>query len=210
MIRLVIFQNAALHSWALREALAPRKNIVVVGIATTPEQAIKLMRHDQHHNAGTILLTEIGALESAAFALLTNLADCAATTHVVALIGANDDHRSARALRLGCSGFVDSDASAETLLDTLSQVASGKTVVTPHISRLAESNADSPTAALSQREVQVMEMLAMGQTNREIADSLSISVKTVDTHRGHVLKKLQLRNNSDLTRFAVKHGLVRA
>ena len=210
MIRLVIFQNAALHGWALREALAPRKAIVVVGVATTPEQAIKLMRNDQHQNAGTILLTEIGALERADFALLTNLAESAATTHVVALIGSDDEHRSARALRLGCNGFVDRDASAETLLDTLTQVADGKTVASSNISRLAENHADSPTAVLSQREVQVMEMLAMGQTNREIADSLSISVKTVDTHRGHVLKKLQLRNNSDLTRFAVKHGLVRA
>ena len=209
MIRLVIFQNAALHGWALREALAPRKSIVVVGVATTPEQAIKLMRND-HQNAGTILLTEIGALEGADFALLTNLAERAATTHVVALIGSDDDHRSARALRLGCNGFIDRDESAETLFDTLTQVADGKTVASSNISRLAENHADSPTAVLSQREVQVMEMLAMGQTNREIADSLSISVKTVDTHRGHVLKKLQLRNNSDLTRFAVKHGLVRA
>ncbi|MBP9086692.1 MAG: response regulator transcription factor [Kofleriaceae bacterium] len=210
MIRLVIFQNAALHGWALQEALAPRKAIVVVGVATTPEQAIKLMRNDQLQHTGTILLTEIGTLERANFALLTNLAEIAVTTRVVTLIGSDDDHRSARALRLGCNGFVDQDASAEILLDALTQVTNGATVASPHISRLAENHADSPTAMLSQREVQVMEMLAKGQTNREIADSLSISIKTVDTHRGHVLKKLQLRNNSDLTRFAVKHGLVRA
>jgi two-component system response regulator NreC len=53
-----------------------------------------------------------------------------------------------------------------------------------------------------------MEMLARGMTNREIAEHLNISVKTVDTHRGHVLKKLTLRNNSELTRFAVKNGYV--
>ena len=61
---------------------------------------------------------------------------------------------------------------------------------------------------LTAREQQVMEMLSRGLTNREIAEQLQISIKTVDTHRGHVLKKLNLRNNSELTRFAVKHGFV--
>ena len=53
-----------------------------------------------------------------------------------------------------------------------------------------------------------MEMLSRGLTNREIAEHLQISIKTVETHRGHVLKKLGLRNNSELTRFAVRHGYV--
>lgn len=63
-------------------------------------------------------------------------------------------------------------------------------------------------ARLSPREAQVLRALATGATNREIADEHSISVKTVDTHRGHLLKKLRLRNNSDLTRFAIRVGEV--
>jgi two-component system, NarL family, invasion response regulator UvrY len=62
--------------------------------------------------------------------------------------------------------------------------------------------------SLSKRELEVMCFLASGMTNREIAEQLGISVKTIDTHRGHLLKKLQLRNNSDITRFAIRHGLV--
>jgi len=65
-----------------------------------------------------------------------------------------------------------------------------------------------PASALTDRELQVMEMLARGKTNREIATACDISVKTVDTHRGHVMKKLDLRNNSELTSFAVKHGYI--
>lgn len=61
---------------------------------------------------------------------------------------------------------------------------------------------------LSRRETQVVGYLASGMTNREIAELLKISIKTVDTHRGQILKKLGLRNNSDLTRFAMRHGLV--
>ena len=67
---------------------------------------------------------------------------------------------------------------------------------------------DTALARLSPREAQVLDRLAGGTTNREIADELSISVKTVDTHRGHVLKKLRLRNNSDITRFAIRVGRV--
>lgn len=65
-----------------------------------------------------------------------------------------------------------------------------------------------PASVLTPREAQVMELLARGLTNREVAEHLDIGLKTVDTHRGHVLKKLRLRNNSELTRFAVKHGYV--
>jgi two-component system, NarL family, invasion response regulator UvrY len=204
-MRIALFQSSSLISWALREALAPRKTITVVGISTTVEQATKLAKTENVD----VLLSEIDVIERNSYGLLTAIANVA-KTRVVALTGPDDDHRAARALRLGCNGFVDFDASAETLIDALNQAAAGKIVATSKISRLAETNADSPTAALSQREVQVMEMLANGQTNREIADALAISVKTIDTHRGHVLKKLQLRNNSDLTRFAVKHGLIQA
>ena len=61
---------------------------------------------------------------------------------------------------------------------------------------------------LSPREREVLHDLASGATNREIAERLSISIKTIDTHRGHVLKKLRLRNNSDLTSFAIRVGQV--
>ena len=73
---------------------------------------------------------------------------------------------------------------------------------------LALSSSDDPTRVLSPREKQVARELARGLTNREIATQIGISVKTIDTHRGHALKKLRLRNNSDITRFAIQHGLI--
>ena len=76
------------------------------------------------------------------------------------------------------------------------------------VAALNRKRSEHPAQILSQREFQVMSYLAAGKTNREIADTLSISVKTVDTHRGHVLKKLRLRNNSDITRFAISNGLL--
>ena len=65
---------------------------------------------------------------------------------------------------------------------------------------------DGPAKVLTNREWEVMALLAKGKTNREIAELLDVGSKTIDTHRGHVMKKLKLRNNSELTRFAIKHG----
>ena len=78
------------------------------------------------------------------------------------------------------------------------------------MSRPTKTNVD-PITTHERRKALAADLeayLAAGKTNREIADTLSISVKTVDTHRGHVLKKLRLRNNSDITRFAISNGLI--
>ena len=76
--------------------------------------------------------------------------------------------------------------------------------------RLVNSGADvSPVAKLSDREVQVLTGLARGKKNREIAEELGLSVNTIDVHRARILSKLKLRNNADLTRFAIANGLVK-
>jgi len=81
----------------------------------------------------------------------------------------------------------------------------------PTLAEPAPDNLDDPAhpvMTLTTRERQVMSELVMGKKNNEIAEQLGVSVKTIDTHRGHILKRLGLRNNADLTRFAFRHGLV--
>jgi DNA-binding NarL/FixJ family response regulator len=117
--------------------------------------------------------------------------------------------RAVRAIRAGATGFIAKTAQFDELLAAIEEVAAGRRVLPPGCeAALASNDAAGPAQVLSQREFQVMGYLASGMTNREIAQMLAISVKTVDTHRGHVLKKLKLRNNSDITRFAIQHGLI--
>jgi two-component system, NarL family, invasion response regulator UvrY len=113
-----------------------------------------------------------------------------------------------RAIAAGAHGYVHKGGQPEDLLAAIHAVARGERVVPPHIEQLLASGDGDPARSLTARELQVMEMLARGLTNREIAEHLGISGKTVDTHRGHVLKKLGVRNNSELTTFAVKHGFI--
>ena len=96
----------------------------------------------------------------------------------------------------------------DVLLQGIRSVMRGETVMPDAVRSLVGKRDVHPAHLLSAREREVMEYLARGYTNREIAAKLEISIKTVDTHRGHVLKKLGLRNNSDLTRFAIQHGYV--
>jgi two-component system, NarL family, invasion response regulator UvrY len=205
LIKVVIYMETALQSWAFKEALSLQKVLSVVGVAQSKEQALKMIGTAKVN----VLMVDMNCLDVDAFAILTSIPKVAPDTKVVAIVNREDSLRAGRAMRYGCTGFVSDDASGDTLCNTLQTVASGTVVSTNEIIRLAESNIDGITNVLSQRELQVMEMLALGHTNREIAQMFEISIKTVDTHRGHVLKKLQLRNNSDLTRFAVKHGYVK-
>ena len=112
-----------------------------------------------------------------------------------------------RAVRAGAAGYLNKTAKSGELISAIDAVLAGQRVV-PDGADGQAAPAAHPAQVLSPREFQVLGHLASGLTNREIAKMLEISVKTVDTHRGHVLKKLKLRNNSDLTRFAMQHGLL--
>ena len=123
--------------------------------------------------------------------------------------GAKDEAHGVRAIRGGAAGYVKKSANLDELLAAIERVHRGERVIPEEVeAALGKKRSDHPAQVLSSREFQVMEYLAAGKTNREIAEMLAISVKTVDTHRGHVLKKLRLRNNSDITRFAISNGLI--
>jgi two-component system, NarL family, invasion response regulator UvrY len=119
-----------------------------------------------------------------------------------------------RALRAGAHGLLDGTASAENLAQGIRDVHAGRRHLPAATqATLAEMFLDptehtSPADLLSEREFQVMCLLAAGSSSREAAERLHISVKTVDSHRGNLLRKLGLRNNADLARFALAHGYV--
>ena len=131
---------------------------------------------------------------------------------LVLTMHANEEY-AIRVIRAGAKGFVAKVAPADELVSALRKVASGGIYVTPSImekmvGRLGLSNEDAPEAALSDRELQVLIRLAHGATTREVATALYLSTSTVETYRGRVLEKLNLRNNSDMTRFAIRRGLI--
>ncbi len=125
---------------------------------------------------------------------------------------ANEEYAT-RLIQAGASGFMVKAADTDELLVAIRKVARNGVYVSPSImdrmvARMGQPQEAVPEAALSNREMQVLLRLARGSTTREVSQALSLSVSTVETYRSRILEKLNLRNNSDITRFAIRRGLI--
>jgi two-component system response regulator NreC len=101
------------------------------------------------------------------------------------------------------------DAADGELVDAVRQAAAGESYLNPRLgARLASEPPVGPPDGLSDREVEVLRLVALGHTNQEVASQLFISIRTVETHRSHIQQKLGLRARSDLVRYALENGLV--
>jgi DNA-binding NarL/FixJ family response regulator len=119
-----------------------------------------------------------------------------------------------RAIEAGAMGYITKRSAPEHLVNAIRKVLEGGRYLTDEAVELLAlrvargTHARSPLDTLSMRELQVLRRLALGHTNREIAESYHISIKTVDTYRSRLLKKLNLRNNAELSRFAMQNRLI--
>lgn len=118
-----------------------------------------------------------------------------------------------RALRLGAVGYVSKQSAADTLVSAVKRVTSGGRYVSPTVAELlagsiSGASNESPHEALSNRELQVLKMISTGMTLKEIGGELDLSEKTVSTYRARIAEKMGLPTNVELTRYAMRHGLV--
>jgi DNA-binding NarL/FixJ family response regulator len=124
-----------------------------------------------------------------------------------------EDQYAVRVLRAGASGYLTKESAASELISAIHKIASGGRYISPSVAeRLADAierdREEAPHHALSNREFQVMRMLAAGKTLKEIAEDLILSEKTITTYRARILEKMDLRNNVELSHYAIKHELL--
>jgi len=132
---------------------------------------------------------------------------------VLILSGFPETHYATTLLRQGASGYLNKECDPEEIATAIRTVARGRRYITPAVAEILADNAAGAGEqlaheALSERELQVFLRLAKGETIGHMADSMCLSVKTVSTYRTRVLEKLKLQSNSDLTYYALKHGLI--
>jgi DNA-binding NarL/FixJ family response regulator len=132
---------------------------------------------------------------------------------VLVLSVLSEDEFAGRVLKAGAAGFVHKESSADELIRAVRKVLSGGKYVSQSFaeklaSHIAEPVTDAPHQKLSDREFQVLTMLAKGESLTQIGRILSLSIKTISTYRARILQKMELGNNAELTRYALKHGLV--
>lgn len=139
-------------------------------------------------------------------------------TKVMALSTHSDGTMVARMIRAGAAGYMLKESAFEELIEGLNVLLTGKTFLCKEISKVVFSEYISIVTnpknrsgdALSSREREVLQLVAEGQTTREIAEKLSLSSKTVDSHREHIMEKLGIRNIAGLTKYAIREGLTSA
>jgi two-component system invasion response regulator UvrY len=212
MIRVAIADDHALVREGMRRMLSGSRQIDVIGEAANGAEAVELVTEKEPD----VLLLDITMPVKDGIQATEEIVELQKKTRILILSMHADEQYALRTLRAGANGFISKGARLEELLKAIKQVHRGERYLPEQMSeslgeRSIEDKIDEKSLVemLSPREYQVMSYLAQGMTGREIADVLAISPKTVDTHRGHLLKKLRLRNNSDLTRFAIQSGLVK-
>ncbi len=144
--------------------------------------------------------------------LVRDLKDLDPSTHILILSILPEEQYALRAFKLGASGCVNKAIDPGELVAAVKTVVAGHRYLSPKAGELllegVASGSDEPHARLSDREFQILKLLALGKSVGEIAELLSLSVKTVSTYRGRMLEKMNLENNAQLMNYAFKKGLV--
>jgi DNA-binding NarL/FixJ family response regulator len=211
MIRILVVDDHTLVREGLSSLLDNEHDIEVVGQCGTGREAVTLTRT---LNPDVVLLDfklpDMDGLE-----VTEQIVGLGRRVRVLILTMYANEEYAIRLIRTGAAGFLIKGAETGELITAVRKVANQKTYVSPSImdkmtERMVMPTKEVPEAALSNREMQVLVRLAHGETSREVSESLCLSLSTVETYRSRVLEKLGLRNNSDITRFAIRRGLIDA
>ena len=208
-IRVLIVDDHAVVRSGLRHVLEAESDIEVVGEASDMSEAVLEARAQK---PDVVLMDVVMPGSSGIEATPAVLKE--APEAKVLVLSMQDDPRYVReAFSAGASGYVLKEAADTEVVGAVREVADGGSYVHPTLgARLvtaeAEERAREEDDPLSEREREVLRLLALGHTNQEIAESLYLSVRTVETHRSHIMQKLRLSNRAELVRYAIDQGFL--
>jgi len=209
VIKILVADDHAIFREGLKRILGDTKDMVVAGEAATHREVIaKLWKSDYD-----LVLLDISFPGRSGLDVLKQLRAIKPQLPVLILSMHPEEQYAVRALRAGASGYLTKAAAADELIKAIRKIARGRKYITSTLAeKLAfeiENHSDKPLhKTLSDREYQVMCMIASGKRIKDIASELSLSVKTIDTYRSRTLKKMNLQNTAQLTHYAIKNGLV--
>ncbi len=209
MIRVAIVDDHAIVRTGLRQFLGEQENISVAGEAANGHEALALVRN----SAIDVLIMDISMPGQSGIDVLASIRAHAPAVAVLILSAYPEAHYATSLLRQGASGYLNKECEPEEIVAAVRALARGKRYITANVAELLadqmQDNDDRPAhEKLSDREFQVFLRLARGENIGDIAETLSLSVKTVSTYRTRTLEKFGLSSNSDLTYYALKHGLI--
>ena len=210
MIRVLLADDHSIVRAGLCRLVEESGDMTVVAEAADGKAAIL----QAHKAIPDVAVIDISMPEFDGLEVTARLLDEIPDLPVIILTMHEEEQYVVRAIEAGARGYITKKSAPEKLVKAIRKVLAGQRYLSPEATeslalRVARgAKGQSPLDSLSNRELQVLKQLALGNTNREIAAAYNISIKTVDTYRLRLLKKLNLRNNADISRFAIQNHLI--
>jgi two-component system invasion response regulator UvrY len=207
--RILIVDDHAIVREGLKQILAEVDDIEVAGEAACARSALQMARLEPWD----MVLMDISMPDRSGLETLELMKKEHPGIKVLMLSMHRETQYAVRALKTGAAGYLNKQSAPDQLVDAIRLVASGKKYISPEVAQELASQVSGerdglPHEGLSNREYQTLCMIASGLPVSAIADQLALSVKTISMYRARLLKKMQLKNNSELTHYAIKQGLL--
>ena len=208
MIRVLIADDHPIVRRGLLQIVADQPDMTVVADTGDGREALRLI--DQH--SPDVLVLDMNMPGLSGLEVLSQLREQPRKLAVLVLSVHPAGELARRVLKAGAAGYLSKDTAPEELTNAIRRVVSGKKYVSATLGELLANSLDSandlPHASLSDREFEVLRMIASGKTVSEIAAEIALSVKTVSTYRARILEKMSMRTNAELTHYAIRNHLV--
>lgn len=209
MIRIFLADDHALIREGLKKIIREEPDMSVVGEAQT---AVEILDRVVETDCD-ILVLDLGLPDRPGLEVLREIKRVLPHLCVLVLSMLPEDRFALRTLKAGADGYLSKDSAATELAVALRRIAGGRKYLSQEISQdlLGKLHSDAPSMsheALSDREFQIFRMIGSGKTVSQIADSLNLSASTVNTHRTHILEKMNMHTNAELMRYAIENRLV--
>ncbi len=209
MIKVLVADDHAVVRRGLRQILAETPDILVGAEAATAEEVRRSVRAERF----SAVVLDINLPGSSGLELLGEIRRECPELPILVLTVYSEDQYAVRAIKAGAAGFLTKESAPDKLVEAVRKVAGGGRYVSAELAEtlasvLAGGKGGAVHERLSDREFEILKILASGKTVSEAALLLSVSVKTLSTHRTRILKKMEMRTNAELMHYAMRHGLV--
>jgi two-component system, NarL family, invasion response regulator UvrY len=209
MIHIGIVDDHAIVRSGLREFFSDYVDLRVVGEAANGREAIDLVRNTELD----VLLMDLSMPGQSGIDAMMMIRAKAPDLAILILSGYPEAHYAMNLIRQGASGYLNKECDPVEIVNAIRTVSTGRRYITPAVAELLAQQLNrkegaAPHEQLSEREFQVFLKLAQGETASDIANNLSLSVKTVSTYRTRLMEKMGLATNSDLTYYSLKNNLI--
>ncbi len=208
MIRVLLADDHLMFREGLKQLLSDASGIQVAGEASNTGEVMSQVQKEDYH----VIVLDISMPGRDGIDILDELKRDG--YHVLILSMYPEDQYAVRAFKLGAAGYLTKSRATEELVEAIRTIAGGSRYISKEVAEqlvldLENDSKKLPHDRLSNREYQVMCMIASGRSVKEIANELSLSISTISTNRARILHKMEMKNNSELTYYAIKYGLVK-